>query len=103
MTEIDAKQVDALLAPLWRKNRRVVLERLARVHDALAGATPVDGSVRDDLHALAGTLGTYGWPDGSELAETILDSLSGRTDLRREELTDLLERLDTFTRTLARA
>jgi Hpt domain len=97
MTEMDADQLRELLAPLWEKNRGQVLRRLAHVRGALAGADEPDQSVRDDLHALVGTLGTYGWPEGSDLAETILDALSGRNPLTRGEL---VQRLDSLTTTL---
>ncbi|HVY09178.1 MAG TPA: Hpt domain-containing protein [Mycobacteriales bacterium] len=97
MTELNSEQVRALLAPLWEKNRGHVLRRLANVRRALDASADPDQSVRDDLHALAGTLGTYGWPEGSELAETILDALSGRNDLTRGEL---VRRLDALTATL---
>jgi hypothetical protein len=97
MAEMDADQLRALLAPLWDKNRAQVLKRLAHVRGALGGADEPDQAVRDDLHALVGTLGTYGWPEGSDLAETILDTLSGRTSLTRGEL---VQRLDALTATL---
>jgi hypothetical protein len=97
MTEMDADGVRALLAPLWEKNRSQVLRRLEHVRGALDASTEPDQSVRDDLHALVGTLGTYGWPEGSDLAETILDTLSGRTSLTRGEL---VQRLDALTATL---
>ena len=97
MTDMDANEVREMLAPLWEKNRSQVLRRLAHVRGALGGAAEPDQSVRDDLHALVGTLGTYGWPEGSDLAETILDTLSGRIDLSRGEL---VQRLDALTATL---
>jgi hypothetical protein len=97
MTEMDADQLRALLAPLWEKNRGQVLKRLAHVRGALGAADDPDQSVREDLHALVGTLGTYGWPEGSDLAETILDTLSGRNSITRGEL---VQRLDALTATL---
>jgi HPt (histidine-containing phosphotransfer) domain-containing protein len=92
MVEMDANQERALLAPLWAKNRHHVLERLAHVRAVLA--TPegcADTAVRDDLHALVGTLGTYGFPQGSALARTILQALV-RDGCRDREA--LLRRLD---------
>jgi HPt (histidine-containing phosphotransfer) domain-containing protein len=74
MSEMDVVQIRALLAPLWTKNRGHVLERLTNVRSALSGAEPMDDVVRSDLHALVGTLGTYGFPAGSELATTILEN-----------------------------
>jgi HPt (histidine-containing phosphotransfer) domain-containing protein len=73
MAEMDVDQIRALLAPLWTKNRGHVLDRLVHVRTALSGAEPMDDAVRSDLHALVGTLGTYGFPAGSELAATILE------------------------------
>ena len=95
---MNSAQLQALLlAPSWQNNRNQVLRRLAHVRGALGSAEGVDQSVRDDLDALIGTLGRCGWPEGSDLAATIRDSLCGRNTVARGEL---VRRLDALTATL---
>jgi hypothetical protein len=101
MAEMDVDQVRALLAPLWAKNRGHVLERLAHVRAALVCTDdPPSEAVRSDLHALVGTLGTYGFPDGSELATEILRSLSDHETVDRSQL---VHQLDLLTARLSEA
>lgn len=66
----DEAAMEELLAPVRERNRGKLLARLEHVcaaidvdTDSLA-ATP---ELRNDLHALIGALGTYGWPEGSDL------------------------------------
>ena len=92
MAEMNADQVRAMLAPLWAKNRELVLDRVGRVRTALVTGLATDAT-QSDVHALIGTLGTYGWPEGSVLLETIAlciarDTFSGRLDLI-QQLDDL--------------
>jgi len=81
MTDAEAK-TESLLAALWVSNRPLVSERLARLDSAAASAN--DGTLTDDLrraaaevaHKLAGSLGMYGYDQGTLIArqlEVLLD------------------------------
>ena len=75
----DESDLRALLAPIRERNRARLLERLGHVRDAIAAAMPTGPTpdLRNDLHALIGALGTYGWPAGSTLITRIQERLSG--------------------------
>lgn len=66
-----------LLAGLWEKNLPVLRERLAlleaAVHAAQAGTlTPEQGhEAASTAHKLAGSLGMFGYPKGTELARVL--------------------------------
>jgi HPt (histidine-containing phosphotransfer) domain-containing protein len=76
MTEADDKTA-ALLAALWLRNRPLIEERLALLDRATAAA--VTGSLSEDLreeashtaHKLAGSLGMYGYDEGTRIAREI--------------------------------
>lgn len=67
----------ALLAGLWEKNARIVDERVAAVAAGLdqlvrgEEAEPIAAAALDAAHKLAGSLGMYGFHDGSTLANRI--------------------------------
>lgn len=78
---------------LWLRHRDITLGRLARVHEALAklGAGELSDEERaeatTDAHRLRGILGTYGFPEGTELAGQAEDALAdGTTPSRATEL-----------------
>jgi hypothetical protein len=99
---MDVEQVRAMLAPLWAKNRDHILDRLGHVRQALLDDGPPSEAVRGDLHALGGTLGTYGWPDGSILIERIHQCLTSDDDTTRDR-SELVGELDQLTATLSEA
>ena len=73
----DESDLRALLAPIRERNRARLLERLGHVRDAIAAApSALSQDLRNDLHALVGALGTYGWPAGSALLTRIQDRLT---------------------------
>jgi HPt (histidine-containing phosphotransfer) domain-containing protein len=82
MSEVQDKTA-ALLATLWVKIRPIVEERLATLDRV--GSAAAHGSLTDDLraegrssaHKLAGSLGMYGYDEGTRVArelEQLLDS-----------------------------
>jgi hypothetical protein len=100
MAEMDVDQIRVLLAPLWAKNRGHILDRLVHVRSALSGEEPMNDAVRSDLHALVGTLGTYGFPSGSDLASAILaESRAGNVARHPEFLIELDDLIATLSRT----
>ena len=72
-----AEATRQLLATLWERNRPVTLERLAELdHAAEASATgtltaEARRSAISTAHKLAGSLGMFGYPEGTELARNI--------------------------------
>lgn len=67
--------MDDMVAEIWRTNRPAILERLAGLAsaiEALAGGRlgAADRTVAlEHAHRLHGSLGTFGFPSGSDLAE----------------------------------
>jgi HPt (histidine-containing phosphotransfer) domain-containing protein len=81
-TQDNQEKTAALLASLWLRNRPLVEERLATLDRAASHAAA--GELEEDLreeaadtaHKLAGSLGMYGYDDGTRLArqlELLLD------------------------------
>lgn len=75
MDSANAQKLEAMLRTLWRGNQAVLLERVE-----LLRAAPRDelarSQAREAAHKLAGVLGTFGLPQGTELAreaEAILE------------------------------
>lgn len=83
--------VDELIAQLWERARPTVAKRLELLEAAACGAAAgeMDSPVRHDAslaaHKLAGSLGTYGIAEGSELARAIELELAGDCDPARLE------------------
>jgi HPt (histidine-containing phosphotransfer) domain-containing protein len=78
MTETNSDEKTAwLLAAMWLRNRPLVEERLALL-DRAAAAT-ADGGLTEELreeashtaHKLAGSLGMYGYEEGTRIAREI--------------------------------
>lgn len=69
-----AEKTQALLADLWRRKRPVVEERLA-VLERAATAQPLTEALRseahDVAHKLAGSLGMFGFEQGTRLAREL--------------------------------
>ncbi len=84
MSEVEDKTA-SLLAALWLRVRPLVEERLATLDQAVA-ANPLPEQLRKDAagsaHKLAGSLGMYGYDEGTRIAreiELLLDSGSADT------------------------
>ena len=86
-----------LLAHLWDKNRPLMLDRLSLL-DSCA-ASPTDLPLREQAiavaHKLAGSLGMFGFPEGSELARTLEIGLE-RNALTPARVLDLVRSLRTL-------
>jgi HPt (histidine-containing phosphotransfer) domain-containing protein len=75
--------LDDALAAIWERSRPVVAERLARVEAAAASNGPDDAARHEGLraaHQLAGSLGTFGLHEGSDVARAIEQELGGAAD-----------------------
>ena len=77
LTPPDTKQK---LMEIWHRNRDQVLERLALL-DRAAQARPLPESLREEAtsvaHKLAGSLGMFGFADGTRLARSLEEHLDG--------------------------
>lgn len=87
--------IAARLEQLWRTSRPIIQERVAilqTAHDTLT-RSPEDPDARSNgreaAHKLAGTLGMFGLPRGSELASEIETLLRNESQLTTEEVAAL--------------
>ena len=78
-----SEDVQAAITRLWARSRPVVLERIAalQVTAAELAAGRLDPQevedARADAHKLVGSLGTFGIPQGSDLARGVERELEG--------------------------
>jgi HPt (histidine-containing phosphotransfer) domain-containing protein len=79
MPETPESRTRTLIAELWRKNQPQILERIALLEAAASGARAgtLTGAQRTEAestsHKLAGSLGMFGYPDGTTLARALED------------------------------
>jgi len=86
----------ALLADLWRRNRPVIEERLATLDNAAAAPDPMPedllAAALDVAHKLSGSLGMFGFDQGTVIARELEQLLSNpRPDTSR--IADLSKQL----------
>lgn len=85
-----------LLATLWMRSQHAITERLQVLHHShrTLCTTPSDANARragaDAAHKLAGILGTFGLPAGTELARRIEVTLESSAALRTFDV-DMLQ------------
>jgi HPt (histidine-containing phosphotransfer) domain-containing protein len=98
--------INALVAQIWRQKKDVTLSRVAMVEEAsaalLSGALAPDlrGQAAMESHKLAGSLGTFGFPEGSRLAREIEGILMRESDLDRDDGKQLAQLLQELRRQL---
>jgi HPt (histidine-containing phosphotransfer) domain-containing protein len=77
LTPADTQQK---LMEIWHRNRDQVMERLALL-DRAASAQPLPQPLREEAtevaHKLAGSLGMFGFAEGTRLARTLEQHLEG--------------------------
>ncbi|MFP5230400.1 MAG: Hpt domain-containing protein [Acidobacteriota bacterium] len=99
MTEDAASRIAARLADLWRTSRPTILERVGILHFACDALTrnPGDAKARSSgleaAHKLAGVLGMFGLPQGSETASLIEFQLKPGEPLTAEVLSTLRDQI----------
>ena len=73
MEETEQSATEKMIAVLWQRNRPQILERLALLdRAAIAPLTPqLRQESVDTAHKLAGTLGMFGFHEGTRLAREI--------------------------------
>jgi HPt (histidine-containing phosphotransfer) domain-containing protein len=97
--EVTGKLHD-LLATLWSRSRETISERLdvLRTAHRVLRTTPADKNARragaDAAHKLAGILGTFGLPEGTNLARHIEVMLDSDTPVRSFDLDTLQRAID---------
>jgi hypothetical protein len=97
--EVTGKLHD-LLATLWSRSRETIGERLdiLRTTHRVLRANPADKSARragaDAAHKLAGILGTFGLPDGTNLARHVEVTLESAAPIRTFDLESLQRAID---------
>lgn len=91
-----------ILATVWQRNLPVVLERLGKLRAAaeMLQTAPLQPGTRleatEIAHKLAGSLGMFGYPQGTEIARTLELLLDSETPLSPNivgELTSQLEQV----------
>ena len=82
--------LDDALAAIWERSRPIVAERLDKLDAAAAalarGAGPDDAARGEGIraaHQLAGSLGTFGMHEGSDVARAVEHELEGPADAAR--------------------
>lgn len=93
------QKIAARLAVLWQSSRPAILERLATLQSAYETLrrNPAELEARQNgreaAHKLAGILGVFGLPQGSETASVLEDLLKHQDPLTPEDLTTLHSRI----------
>ncbi len=93
-----------LVRQIWLRNRTTTLERLSVIESAVAALAEGDldpdrrATAVGEAHKLRGILGTYGFHEGSVLAEEAEGMLEGDSDA--EGARSLSTRLGAYARTL---
>jgi HPt (histidine-containing phosphotransfer) domain-containing protein len=93
-----AQEITRLIASLWERNRGQVEERLNLLERAAAANSQGEmgeelrNAARGIAHKLAGSLGMFGFPVGSEIARQ-LELLLEHADPDPEALTELTAQL----------
>lgn len=106
--ESPQQKLHLMLAGLWERSRKAVAERVEILREAkrLADKNMLDEAARlravDAAHKLAGVLGTFGLPRGTDLAREVEVTFGEQTKLSPAELNRLesiLRELDVLVQT----
>jgi HPt (histidine-containing phosphotransfer) domain-containing protein len=97
----------ARLAELWQTSRPIILERTAVLREAHAALTADAGDAgarsraREAAHKLAGVLGVFGLPQGTEAASRLEGLLKSKEPLTRADLVLLADETSALERMIA--
>jgi HPt (histidine-containing phosphotransfer) domain-containing protein len=87
----DPQAIQALVARLWAQKKNVTLSRIAVLEQAssalASGLLPPElrAQAAGEAHKLAGSLGTFGFPEGSRLARAMEELLIANTNLNCDD------------------
>ena len=90
------QQTQAAVAKIWQRAQGKALDRIAVLEQAAQAlqVNQLDGALheqaRQEAHKLAGSLGTFGADEGSQLARQIETLLHAKEALKKAQLTELL-------------
>jgi HPt (histidine-containing phosphotransfer) domain-containing protein len=90
----DPELTRRLLASLWERNLPVLRERLAQLERTTLAAkagtltTQLRTEAADTAHKLAGSLGMFGYPEGTEFARRLELHLEEQTPIEPLRLTE---------------
>jgi HPt (histidine-containing phosphotransfer) domain-containing protein len=90
--EKNPKPVNTLLATLWERNLPLLRERCAELDQAVAQARAgnLSAQLRQDAlstaHKLAGSLGMFGYPEGTDYARRVEERLQASAPIDAEGL-----------------
>lgn len=102
------QKLHAMLAGIWERSKQTVAERIETIREAqtLAAKNRLDKQARqraiEAAHKLAGVLGTFGMPRGTDLAREAQETFERDGALSRatiERLDGLLKELDAMVKT----
>jgi HPt (histidine-containing phosphotransfer) domain-containing protein len=91
--------IKALVARLWAQKKNVVLSRIAVLQQACSALDSglllpeLRAQAAGEAHKLAGSLGTFGFAEGSRLARTMEELLTADTDLNGDGVVRLAQLL----------
>lgn len=94
-----AEKIAARLTVLWQTSRPLILERIAALRAACndLASNPSDAEARtrgrEAAHKLSGILGTFGLPQGSEIASEMEEILKAESALTAEDRATLESQL----------
>jgi HPt (histidine-containing phosphotransfer) domain-containing protein len=95
-----AEKLQEMLQAMWKTSRPAILERFQTIRDAekmLAAGSLDDGARKNAesaAHKLAGVLGTFGLPQGTQLASQIEALLASSSPLDTTHAHELARKLD---------
>jgi HPt (histidine-containing phosphotransfer) domain-containing protein len=90
----DPEATRLLLAELWERNLPLIRDRCAQLEEALAAtrANTLTSQMREEAiataHKLAGSLGMFGYPEGTEHARRIEQQLESEIPLDPQRLSE---------------
>lgn len=99
------QQTAAALAKVWDKYHDRISRQIEVILQAVFGGHPIPGDLQQqaiqEAHSLAGALGTFGFPQGSQLARKIEQLLQSDRELGEQELGYLQNLVTTLQREVA--
>lgn len=108
VTATPQQKLHGMLAGIWERSKKTITERIETLREAqsLAAQNNLDEPARlravDAAHKLAGVLGTFGLPRGTELAREAEETFGSTESLSQpivERLGSLLAELDNLVKT----
>ncbi|MCH7674022.1 response regulator [candidate division KSB1 bacterium] len=102
----DYGDINDPLAKAWKQSKQAIMGRVEVLEEATVAL--VEGSLNDEMrrgaereaHKLAGSVGTFGFPEGSRIARELEDTLRGNKSLGQTEILLLCDKTVALRRAL---